>query len=106
MLTALIRDAEFAAAFRERFIAPKPAVSAEIFQRARDRGEIRDDVDLDLIAPALAGICLHRLFLMGLPPDKDDHRAASSTRSSCPPRSSRPARRPGRHPADREQGTP
>ena len=31
----------------------------------------RDGVDLDLLAPALAGICLHRLFLMGLPPDQD-----------------------------------
>ena len=26
---------------------------------------------VDLLAPALAGICLHRLFLMGLPPDQD-----------------------------------
>ena len=47
------------------------AVGRLIFERARERGELRDGVDIDLLAPALAGICLHRLFLMGLPPDKD-----------------------------------
>jgi hypothetical protein len=39
-----------------------------VFQRARDRGETRADLDLDLIAPALAGIVLHRLFVMGEQP--------------------------------------
>jgi AcrR family transcriptional regulator len=71
VLTAISRDAEFAAAFRERVIGPKAAVGRRIFERARDRGELRDGVDIDLLAPALAGICLHRLFLMGLPPDPD-----------------------------------
>jgi AcrR family transcriptional regulator len=71
VLTAISRDAEFAAAFRERVIAPKAAIGRMIFERARDRGELREGIDLDLIAPALAGICLHRLFLMGLPPDQD-----------------------------------
>jgi len=71
VLTAITRDAEFAAAFRERVIGPKAAIGRLIFERARDRGELRDGVDLDILAPALAGICLHRLFLMGLPPDTD-----------------------------------
>ncbi len=71
VLTAISRDAEFAAAFREKVIAPKAAVGRAIFERARERGELREGVDLDLLAPALAGICLHRLFLMGLPPDRD-----------------------------------
>jgi AcrR family transcriptional regulator len=71
VLTAISRDAEFAAAFREKFIAPKAAMARLVFERARDRGELREGLDLDLIAPALAGICLHRMFLMGLPPDQD-----------------------------------
>jgi AcrR family transcriptional regulator len=71
VLTAISRNAEFAAAFRERFIAPKAAIGRAIFERARARGELREGLDLDLIAPALAGICLHRMFLMGLPPDQD-----------------------------------
>lgn len=71
VLTAISRDAAFAEAFRERVIAPKAAVGRLIFERARERGELREGVDIDLLAPALAGICLHRLFLMGLPPDRD-----------------------------------
>ena len=42
-----------------------------IFERASDRGEVRDDIDLDLLTPALPGIILHRLFLMGQPPTED-----------------------------------
>ena len=40
-----------------------------MYQRAQARGEIRDDVDLEVIGPALAGILLHRAFVMGLPTD-------------------------------------
>jgi AcrR family transcriptional regulator len=71
VLTAITLDAEFAAAFRQRVIGPKAAVGRAIFERARIRGELRDDVDLDILAPALAAICLHRLFVMGLPPDRE-----------------------------------
>jgi AcrR family transcriptional regulator len=71
VLTAISRDPEFATAYRERVIGPRAAVGRLVFERARARGELREGVDIDIIAPALAGICLHRLFLMGLPPDKD-----------------------------------
>jgi AcrR family transcriptional regulator len=71
VLTAISRDQEFATAFRRDVLGPKIASSNLIFERARDRGELHPDADLDLLAPALAGICLHRLFLMGLPPDQD-----------------------------------
>ena len=65
VVTAMARDAEFATTYRREFIGPKLAASRAIFERARDRGELRDDVDLDLLAPALPGIVLHRVFLLG-----------------------------------------
>ncbi len=71
VITALSSDPEFARRFREAFIAPKVAVSREIYQRAIDRGEISADVDVDIIAPALAGILLHRSFVLGLVPDDE-----------------------------------
>ena len=71
VLTAITRDPEFAEAFRRDVIGPKLAFSQQIWQRARDRGELRDDVDLSLLEPALAGIILHRVFLMGEAPDAD-----------------------------------
>ena len=70
ILTAITRDADFAEAFRREVLAPKLAASAAIYERARARGEIREDVDIDLLAPALAGIVLHRFFLVGEAPTK------------------------------------
>jgi AcrR family transcriptional regulator len=65
ILTAITRDAEFAEAFRNQVLAPKLAGSKALFERAKERGEIRADVDIELLAPALAGIVLHRFFLVG-----------------------------------------
>jgi AcrR family transcriptional regulator len=71
ILTAITRDAEFAEAFRSEVLAPKLAGSKALFERAKERGEIRADVDIELLAPALAGIVLHRFFLVGEPPTKE-----------------------------------
>ena len=71
VITALSSDPEFARRFREAFIAPKVQVSRDIYQRAIDRGEIPADVDIEVIAPALAGILLHRSFVMGIVPDDE-----------------------------------
>jgi AcrR family transcriptional regulator len=71
VLTAISRDEAFAEAFRREVIGPKIAVSRQLWERARDRGELRPDADLDLLEPALAGIILHRVFVMGEVPDLD-----------------------------------
>jgi len=68
VMTALSTDPEFAGEFRARVLQPKAQLSRALFQRAVDRGEVREDLDLDLVAPALAGIVLHRLFVMGETP--------------------------------------
>ena len=71
VLTAISMDADFAEAFRREVIGPKIALSRTIWERARDRGEVRDDIDITLLEPALAGIVLHRVFIMGERPDAD-----------------------------------
>ena len=68
VMTALSTDPEFAKEFRTRVLVPKSQLSRSLFERAAARGEIRADLDLDLVAPALAGIVLHRLFVMGEKP--------------------------------------
>lgn len=65
VVTAMARDEEFAETYRRDFIAPKIATSRVVFDRARERGEIHEDVDIALLAPALPGIVLHRVFLLG-----------------------------------------
>lgn len=65
VVTAMGRDPEFAEVYRREFIGPKVAASRAIYERARARGEVHPDVDLDVLAPSLAGIVLHRAFLLG-----------------------------------------
>ena len=69
VLTAVSTDEELAARFREKFIAPSIAIIRGIYERAIARGEIPATVDVELIGPALAGILLHRAYLLGQPPD-------------------------------------
>lgn len=68
VLTAMHRDEELAGEFRTRVIEPKLAVSRAVYERAIERGEVRPDLDPALFGPALAGILLHRAFLMGEEP--------------------------------------
>ena len=65
VVTAMGRDEEFATIYRRDFIAPKQAAMRTVLERAVARGEISEEVDLDLLGPALPGIVLHRVFLLG-----------------------------------------
>jgi AcrR family transcriptional regulator len=69
VITAVSTDPEFASEFRRQVVAPKARVSRLVFERARERGELREDLDLDIVVPALAGIVLHRVFIFGEQPD-------------------------------------
>jgi AcrR family transcriptional regulator len=69
VVTAVSTDPEFAAEFRKQVVGPKSQLSRTIFERARDRGQLRSDIDLDIIIPALSGIVLHRVFVLGEQPD-------------------------------------
>ncbi|MFT4287415.1 TetR/AcrR family transcriptional regulator [Nocardioides sp.] len=71
VVTAIARDADFAEAFRREFIGPKSEIARVIFERALARGEVRDDIDFDVLIPALPGIVLHRQFLLGDLPTPD-----------------------------------
>jgi AcrR family transcriptional regulator len=69
VVTAVTTDPEFAVEFRKQVVGPKSQISRTIFERALGRGELRADIDLDLIVPALSGIVLHRVFVLGEQPD-------------------------------------
>lgn len=68
VLTATHTDPDFASLFRAHFIAPKIVVTQAIYSAAVERGEVSPDIDLDIIGPALAGIVLHRSYLLGESP--------------------------------------
>ena len=93
VITAMHHDPDFAEEFRTRVLGPKIETTRAVFERARDRGEITADLDLDLLAPALAGIVLHRSFVLGLPADEktvaqvvDEIILPAATRRSPTPR--------------------
>ena len=71
VISAVARDEEFADTYRREFVGPRIEVSRQVWQRAKARGELRDDLDLSLLEPALAGIVLHRFFVMGEQPTED-----------------------------------
>jgi len=67
VVTALQTDLEFAHEFRSSFLQPKIRAMQEVYRRAADRGELAPGVDPSLLGPALAGILLHRHFVLGEP---------------------------------------
>jgi AcrR family transcriptional regulator len=65
IVTAIQHDKEFAAEFRERFVAKRIAYQRSIFQRAIDRGELPAGVDVDTLLFVLPALCLHRAYVLG-----------------------------------------
>jgi AcrR family transcriptional regulator len=61
LATAIHRDAELRGALLTRFLAPRQALLLKILARARDRGEIRADADLELIGDILPALLLYRV---------------------------------------------
>jgi len=71
LITAIHRDEEFAAAYRRDFVGPKIEAARTIYQRAQERGELRSDVDVELLSAALPGIVLHRVYILGELPTQE-----------------------------------
>jgi AcrR family transcriptional regulator len=55
-------DPEFAELYREHFVRPRRDATRELLVRARDRGEIAEDVNLELTLDLLYGPIYHRLL--------------------------------------------
>lgn len=65
LITAMTRDVELRDAVRTRFLEPVTATTVTVLRRARDRGELRDGTDLDLLAATLPALVLFRLSVAG-----------------------------------------
>jgi AcrR family transcriptional regulator len=63
IIPALHRDPELFKAFHEQFIGPKMAQALEVFERARDRGEVGPGADLEQLAKVLPALCTHEEFV-------------------------------------------
>lgn len=64
-------DPELAAAYRENYSGPRRALAVTAVVRARDRGQLRDDVDAEAVVDQLWGACYHRLLIPDQPLTED-----------------------------------
>ena len=71
LVAELARSPELAATFRDGFIAPRRARVVQAVRRGVDRGEIRADVDPDLVADAVVAVLQHRFLVTGMEIDDD-----------------------------------
>lgn len=61
LATAMYRDPALGEALAERVLGPKRACTLAVFHRARERGEIGPDVDLELLAQIVPAVLTFRL---------------------------------------------
>ena len=61
------RDAELAEAVRDRLVAGRRHVVFDLIERGIARGEIRPDVDVEVVADLLGGPIVMRTLITGRP---------------------------------------
>ncbi|ONI69026.1 TetR family transcriptional regulator [Kribbella sp. ALI-6-A] len=71
LLTALHRDDDLQQAFQQRFLKPRLELTARLYQRAVERGEIAEDVDVELLSQTLPALVIHHAFVLGVEPTED-----------------------------------
>jgi hypothetical protein len=60
-------DSALAAAYREKYSGPRRALAVEALARAQGRGQLRPDIDPEVVIDQLWGACYHRLLLPDQP---------------------------------------
>jgi AcrR family transcriptional regulator len=60
-------DPELRAAFLSRYSRPRRDLAMAALERARERGQVRADADLEMVVDQLWGACYHRLLIPDLP---------------------------------------
>lgn len=67
LLADFAADPELRTVLRDSFLAPAKLRMVEIFERARGRGEVGDDVAVELVLDAIAGAVFFHLGVLGEP---------------------------------------
>jgi len=71
LVAELARSPELAQAFREGFVQPRRAKVLEAVRRGVERGEVRPDVDPELMADGVVALLMHRFLVTGMEIDDD-----------------------------------
>lgn len=60
-------DAALKEAFLDRYSGPRRTLAVKVIDRARTRGQVRDDLDAEAVVDQLWGACYHRWLLPNQP---------------------------------------
>ena len=71
LLAELARNAELATAFQDGFVHPRRARVLDAVRRGVERGEVRPDVDAELVADAVVALLQHRFLVTGMEIDDE-----------------------------------
>ena len=78
LLSEVTDDPEMHALFSEHLVEPRRRIVRAIVERAKARGEIRDDVDTELAVDLMVGPIIYRMIIAG----GDSRRSATRPRCS------------------------
>ena len=71
LVAELAHSPELATTFREGFVQPRRARVLEAVRRGVERGEVRPEVDGELVADAVVALLQHRFLVTGMEIDDD-----------------------------------
>lgn len=71
LVAELAHNPELAATFRDGFVQPRRARVLEAVRRGIERGEVRPDIDAELIADGVVAILQYRFLVTGMEIDDD-----------------------------------
>lgn len=66
IMSAVRENPEVAAVFHEQFVAGRVRLMRGLLERARERGELRPDVDLDMVSAVAPAMMSYRKLVAGL----------------------------------------
>jgi len=71
LMSAVRENPEVAAAFQQQFVASRVTLMRQLLERAQARGELRPDVDLDMVAAVAPAMIAYRKVVVGKKVDDD-----------------------------------
>ena len=65
VISAVKENPDVAAAFQQQFVRSRVSLMRGLLERAQERGELRDDIDLDMVAAVAPAMIAYRKMVAG-----------------------------------------